>query len=274
MPIPVAVLAALAAGGTAAIGSGFSAGQSGRNTKRTIQANKELAQYAYARDQEMWHQANVYNSPEMQMKRLEAAGLNKHLVYGSGNVAGNSSTQTPKYNPPNVNYDQPSIAGEMIGTLPDSISRYQDMAMRQAQIDNVQASTKKINTQSAVEALTLEYMGYDRPYQVEKGRVGEYRAFQEYERLLRQNTLDESRSILAGYQTESVKMDLPIKAKEALMRDIQIEIANKTKHWKKAGVSESDQLWLKSLMSVAQQLGLDTEAITKMINDTMAELWK
>lgn len=39
-----------------------------------------------------WNMQNDYNSPVQQMARLREAGLNPRLVYGSGNVTGNSST--------------------------------------------------------------------------------------------------------------------------------------------------------------------------------------
>lgn len=84
-----------AAGLAGGLFNGFSAAStSRRNTDRQIQAQKELAEYSYAKDLEMWNRANAYNDPSAQMKRLEGAGLNPNLVYGHGSVAGNTSTQT------------------------------------------------------------------------------------------------------------------------------------------------------------------------------------
>lgn len=69
----------------------------------TNQANMEVAKYSYDRQQEMWRQSNVYNSPKEQMKRLNEAGLNPNLVYGSGSVAGNTTpASTPQFNAPNL----------------------------------------------------------------------------------------------------------------------------------------------------------------------------
>lgn len=39
-----------------------------------------------------WHLQNDYNHPIQQMERLQAAGLNPNLVYGSGSVAGNTTS--------------------------------------------------------------------------------------------------------------------------------------------------------------------------------------
>lgn len=41
----------------------------------------------------LWKMNNDYNTPAMQMERLKEAGLNPNLVYGSGSVAGNTSSQ-------------------------------------------------------------------------------------------------------------------------------------------------------------------------------------
>lgn len=47
---------------------------------------------ANAAAMQSWQMANDYNHPVNQMKRLEAAGLNPNLVYGSGSVAGNTTS--------------------------------------------------------------------------------------------------------------------------------------------------------------------------------------
>lgn len=74
-----------------------------RNTDKTIQAQKEEAEKAYQRSIQSWNMQNAYNSPEEQMKRYGAAGLNKHLIYGQG-TPGNAQGATPQYQPANIRY--------------------------------------------------------------------------------------------------------------------------------------------------------------------------
>lgn len=62
--------------------------------RETNQANLELAKYNNKWNLEQWNRQNAYNSPAEQVKRLQAAGLNPHLVYGNGAV-GNTSGQSP-----------------------------------------------------------------------------------------------------------------------------------------------------------------------------------
>lgn len=59
--------------------------------KQQNEANKKAIDRANAYDMYTWDLANQYNDPKAQMQRLAAAGLNPNLVYGSGNVAGNTS---------------------------------------------------------------------------------------------------------------------------------------------------------------------------------------
>lgn len=113
------------------------AGVAKSNTDRTIAAQKELSEYQYSKDLEMWQRANEYGSPAAQMQRLKEAGLNPNMVYGSGSAAGASPASLPKYQAPNVQYayKQPIDLGSIIGL-------YQDVAMKGAQIENVKAQTR------------------------------------------------------------------------------------------------------------------------------------
>lgn len=112
------------------IQSAIDAKQQRKNVDRTIQANKELAQYAYNTNVEMWERQNAYNNPVSQMERLKNAGLNPNMVYGSGSAAGNTSSQLPKYNAPRVDYNYaPPLR------IDTALGRYNDWRIKNAQID-------------------------------------------------------------------------------------------------------------------------------------------
>lgn len=106
-----------------------------RNTDKTIQANKELAEYAYDKNLEMWHLQNEYNSPEQQMARFGKAGLNPNLIYGKG-TPGNA-TQLPKYNAPRVDYNYKPPIEQM-----DQISKFMDIMKVKADTDYVREQAK------------------------------------------------------------------------------------------------------------------------------------
>lgn len=51
-----------------------------------------------ADNRENWRLENLYNSPQMQMERLKAAGLNPNLVYGNGAVATGGEVSPTQHN--------------------------------------------------------------------------------------------------------------------------------------------------------------------------------
>jgi len=135
--------AALIGAGAQTVGSGIT---SIINTNKTIKAQRKLAEYAYQKDLEMWNRANEYNSPEAQMLRLTKAGLNPNLVYGSGSVVGNTTTQTPKYQmySPEYKYEVPQI-----NTILQTLSQYQDYQNKKSinegiMLDNVDKANRNL----------------------------------------------------------------------------------------------------------------------------------
>lgn len=124
------------AGAANLIGSLFSSRQSRKNTKSQIAYQKAEAERERASNMEMWKMQTAYNSPTEQMARLQAAGLNPNLAYGSGNVAG-LSADTPKGYERAGNVDfaqQKSVLGNALQTAPAVLSMYQDYKMKNAQI--------------------------------------------------------------------------------------------------------------------------------------------
>lgn len=132
-----------------------------RNTDMSNAANKQLADLQFTRDQEMVNQQNAYNSPEQQQLRLSKAGLNPNLVYGQG-VSGATGAQTSlaHYNAPKQEYNyEPDLALPSVGMkLPDMIMQFQDLKMRQAQIDNVHAQTRLADANAGLAPFREELM--------------------------------------------------------------------------------------------------------------------
>lgn len=57
---------------------------------------QEENERVHARNLELWHMQNDYNSPQKQMERLDAAGLSPMLAYSSGNVGGLTTSNAPE----------------------------------------------------------------------------------------------------------------------------------------------------------------------------------
>lgn len=166
------------------------AGVQRRNVDKTIAANRELAEYQYSKDLEAWNRQNEYNSPAAQMARLQGAGLNPNLIYGTGATgATGQARELPKFQAPTVQYNYDPVVD-----VPSVISQYQDFAIKQAQTDNLITQnrvldananlavtrrgtemfrTDLVGIQSAKEKLSIDQMRGLFPSQLEfsRGRV-------------------------------------------------------------------------------------------------------
>lgn len=124
---------------------GLGAQQSANDT------NMELAKYQFEKNKEMWNLQNEYNSPEKQMERLRAAGLNPNLVYGSGAV-GNTSGAAPQMERPNIN---PVTSGGFVSNA------VQHALLTQAQADNIRQQTELSKTQQKVAEANVTRIGQE-----------------------------------------------------------------------------------------------------------------
>ena len=148
MPGPLAP--ALIAAGAQVIGSGLSAWQSRRNVRDTnranvrqadiaYQRNKELAQYTFDKNLEMWKMQNKYNAPGAQMQRLQEAGLNPHLMYGKGtvgNAQGMPQMQQNPYIAPRMDYSgRQAIIGSMAQAGLGTMAQMYDIDLKKEQLN-------------------------------------------------------------------------------------------------------------------------------------------
>jgi len=245
------------------LGSTIYASETARNnSKRTIKANKALAEYGYSKDLEMWNLQNQYNNPSAQMARFADAGLNPNLIYGQGN-SGNSATM-PKYNAPTVSYDYmpPNIGGVLSG--------YQDFKMKQAQIDNVKAQTENtrnrtlteaarsvlVGTQGAQAQQNLEFGEYVKPYQAAilggQARSSEAKVQQEWSKVALMNQQQQLQILQKSYLENNI--DLQGVQKER--QQAQLIFDQQKAEWSKMGITSSDNVMLRIIVRMLNASGL------------------
>lgn len=140
--------------------------------RKQNQANQWQAMQQNALARQNWDITNAYNDPKAQMQRLKDAGLNPNLVYGGGNVTGNSASAL------NANavadYNVFNQADSVAKALPimqgfanlrntntqNQLLNYQ-MGQTQAQTDSLLANTVYTNAQTAHMNLQDEVMRYN-----------------------------------------------------------------------------------------------------------------
>lgn len=107
------------------IGAGASLGSSIWSGRTNIELARQQAKFQLA----MVNAQNKYNSPENQIARYQAAGLNPALIYGTGtSSAGNQST-IAKYDAPRVEY---ADVGGMIG---GAVQSYMSAMLQKAELN-------------------------------------------------------------------------------------------------------------------------------------------
>lgn len=119
------------------------------NTDKTIQANKDLAKQAYEQNVQMWNLQNQYNSPQSQMERYKAAGLNPQLAVGGGNP-GNAGG-IPSYQAPRVDYNYKAY--NPAAGLAGKLTEFMSFKMQQAQLQNLESAGQGIQLDNASKAM-------------------------------------------------------------------------------------------------------------------------
>lgn len=107
-----------------------------------------LAEYAHQQDIAQWNRQNAYNHPAMQMERLQNAGLNPNLVYGSGSVTGNVSGQLPKYTAPGHQKIETPTSTDMLGTYANMRKLPLEVNQAESTIAGIDAETANKNINS------------------------------------------------------------------------------------------------------------------------------
>lgn len=240
-------------------------------------ANKQLAQYQFDKNVEMWEMQNRYNSPEAQMARLSGAGLNPNLVYGSG-VTGNQSGPAPSYSRPEMNMRYEPF------NLPMILGQYQDFQMRRAQIDAVKANAENTRSRTISEGLRsmlLDIQGKKGSFELERGKAllgsqmavaqGQARSVnakveQEYTRLAIMRR-EELLKLLEAQQRERQMSIMDVK-KEQYEADLVFQ--RYKNEWIKAGVTTSDHPFLRILVRMWNESGLSGQELRKNVKGAMS----
>lgn len=243
--------------------------QGARNQDKQNAYNREAASTEFARNKEMWDLQNQYNSPEAQMARYKAAGLNPNLIYGSGGSAGNASS-APVYHAP-----QQSFAFNPASSLMQVIPMYQDFKLRQAQIDNVQANTEQTRAKTVTEGLVqgLKGIGIDTaetklgqsrelfPYQlsIKKGEASrqEGMLLQQWKKLALMTEQEKLMALQKSYLENRVSQQ----GVENERKQADLLYAKYRNDWMKMGVTSGDNVILRIFTRMLSGTGLVDQAI-------------
>lgn len=184
MPFPL--IPAIAAGASI-VGQGIGAASNANINKKTRQWNEYMYDKQKQDNLDFWHQQNSYNSPEQQMQRYAAAGLNPALIYGNGSASAGNATSAP--DAPSALPYHPSAPRFNLPEIVDSYFNVQTQAQRlsnEKQMGNNLAADALLKTEDLrSKTLLNDYMstkGYKYRGETERNNTN-----LTYERYLDQN---------------------------------------------------------------------------------------
>lgn len=240
--MPVGATAAAIAGGASLLSSFLGSRQSRINTRDTIAARKELAQYQFEKNRQMWNLMKKYNSPKAQMARFKEAGLNPNLIYGQG-TPGNVQSY-PKYQAPQVSY-MGREAMDFGKPIAEGISTYTDIGMYGAQ--------KDLTTAQADKAIEQKYLIQQQKLLTQSKEDLNRQEQQRMSYILGEITLrgkEYAEAAVDKFINSSKKVTL-----EKIYQSLKNEYQGEVNKWAKRGMSLNDNIQWRALVQIINKIG-------------------
>jgi len=202
-----------------------------------------------ALNKDLWDYQNAYNTPQAQMERLKAAGLNPNLIYGSGSAgAGNAGSIEPTEVPTR----QAARADVPNGMFQYLEARQMD-AQYKATIQNIDLAQKRgalMDVQTGLSSLKL--------FQ-ENLRKKNYGDLAQAELDTRKFIALRSGELFANERTKGSVMDQlqQMRSKQMTSQELDNEFKKNRNELAKFGIYQSDDVKWRILLKAADRMGID-----------------
>lgn len=127
------------------------------STERANKKNRKFAEDMYNKQREdnerMWNMTNTYNSPQEQMKRLQEAGLNPNLIYGSGSQTGGTASPTTA---PSSSFKAAAPQFDLGSAVGTAFDRHFNTQLKVAQLDNLKAQNDVIRQEALYKSVQTD----------------------------------------------------------------------------------------------------------------------
>ena len=181
MGLTLAGATALSAG-INAVGSLFGMNQQGQYNAEEAQKNRDFQERMYNQQVQdninFWKMQNEYNLPSAQLARLQEAGLNPLLAYGQGGNVQNVATGAPQ--------SAQAPSGAQASRSFNNPLDLGNLALLQAQIENINADTQQKRSQTAETDFDVMFK----------------RMNAELERAIKFGTLDSMNAVIRDYNSQ------------------------------------------------------------------------
>jgi len=117
-------------------------------------SNQQIAASNNAAAVDMWNKQTAYNSPTAQMTRLQSAGLNPNLVYGT-------MAESKMSNPPPLNTPDMQSSDNIAPRSLNALAEYQQSKNLQALNSNARIQNEKLKAETVSAAADASYKVYE-----------------------------------------------------------------------------------------------------------------
>lgn len=192
---------------------------------------------------------NAYNSPEQQMARLKAAGLNPNMIYGASAPTGTSggAPTAPKADVPDFQNVKPmDIAG--------GIGSYVDIKMKEAQTENIKADTAQKRETTTGKQIANEVAEAQKFENMHKSQFDNWIKSAKLDAQLMENYFQQER-----LTQQELGRDIDISTKAAILAGVQIK-----NDWAQQGL-EGSSMEAKQAMILLQNKGYSRSQIARAL---------
>lgn len=242
--------AAVAGAATQALGQ-YAVGVA--QNKRQWKYQKEAMALQQEYNKQIWDYQNAYNTPQMQMERLKAAGLNPHLIYGSGSAsAGNAgpmqSTEVPVRKATGLE-------------VPDVMMRALTIRQMDAQYEATRQSTEVLRTRAGLNEIQTA-LGLLKQME-QQARSKNFESLALSEERVKRFVAHRAKELHYNERSKGALMDQLQEVRGKQMTGIELD--NTFKQYRnqlaKIGVYSSDNPLLRLLIQGANRMGVDLQEI-------------
>lgn len=227
------------------------------SNKRQFKYQKEAMAIQQQYNQEMWDRQNAYNTPQAQMERLAAAGLNPRLMYG-GNSAG-TGLAGPLQAP-----DVPSRRAST-AEIPDVFGRH--LIARQADAQYA-ATMQNIESNQVKNELTQVRIGLENLKLMREGlRSKNYEQLNQAEKRTAQFVAAQSEQLFYNQQAQG-NLSKQLYDQREKLNPIQVskdtldrDFAKNRNELADFGIYQSDHPFFRALIQASQRMGIPLDQL-------------
>lgn len=250
--------------GAAASGAAQTVVEASR-TKRQFKYQQQAMDKQQALNLEAWNLQNQYNTPQMQMERLQQAGLNPRLIYGEGSSAPNMSGPLDVAQAPVREAARPSVPSlQDYYTIRQADAQYKQTTMA---TDIMQKTAGLKDIETALQNLKLVK---------ENQRAPNYQAMAVLETDLKYFAAQRARALFENEGRKGMLMDQLGTMRQKQMTSIDLDNTFKQHRnaLAKLGIYTHDHPAFRLLIQASKRMNMDLDELLKSGKEQLEYIMK